>query len=140
MEGAFGRQRRFRRPTINITPLIDVMFLLLIFFMLTTTFREHLGIDVSLPQAATAESMEITKHEVTVKATGEIYFGGNRVDLPGLRTALETVLQEEPRTPIVLRADKDAAFQDVIRVIDMCRAVGGLQLIIPTHLPSEEWQ
>lgn len=133
MEGAFGAPRRHRRPVINITSLIDVMFLLLIFFMLTTTFREQMGIDVALPEAATAAASDAVEHEITVRDTGELYFRSVRVDWETLRAELESVLRDAPGAPIVLRADKAAEFQDVVRVMDLCRSVGGLQLIIPTH-------
>ena len=75
MHGPFGSWRRKRRPNINITPLIDVMFLLLIFFMVSSTFRERLGIDIALPEAQSAREQELEPHEITVGPEGELFFG-----------------------------------------------------------------
>jgi biopolymer transport protein ExbD len=133
MDRAFGAPRKTRRPIINITSLIDVMFLLLIFFMISSTFREHFGIDVSLPSADTAVSQEQNTHDITVSAQGGVFFGGDVVSVVELRAALADLLEKEPEASIVLRADEKAAFQDVIKVIDTARKVGGTQLVIPTE-------
>lgn len=128
-------RRRGRRPTINITSLIDVMFLLLIFFMVSSTFREQIGIDITLPAAATATEQQPAQHVITVRADGAILFGPNQtVTSPEqLRQALQELLAADPETVLLLRADEAAAFQDVITVIDITRSVGGSRLIIPTQ-------
>lgn len=133
MDGAFGAKRH-RRPTINITPLIDVLFLLLIFFMVSSTFREHLGIDVALPRAGTGAPLEEKPpHEVSVKASGEVYLGQRLVSDEELREALAALVKEDPDVEITLRADEDAPFQRFITVIDAARQAGGAKLIIPTQ-------
>jgi biopolymer transport protein ExbD len=133
MEGSFGSRRRIRRPTINITSLIDVMFLLLIFFMVSSTFREHLGIDVALPEAATATEQKKPEYSITVGADGTVHFGEAVVTSPELRKSLVALMEKEPDATVVLRADKDAPFQDWIGVIDIAREVGGKQLTISTQ-------
>lgn len=133
MDGAFGA-RKHRRPVINITPLIDVMFLLLIFFMVSSTFREQLGIDVTLPRAGSGEVLEERqRHEVTVKASGDIYFGQRRVTDAELKEALAALVAEDPEVEITLRADADAKVQRWVTVIDLAREAGGGRLIIPTQ-------
>jgi len=135
MDGVFGMRRRLRRPTINITSLIDVMFLLLIFFMVSSTFREQIGIDITLPVAATATEQQPAQQVITVRADGAILFGPDQaVTAPEqLRHALQELLAADPETVLLLRADEAAAFQDVITVIDIARSVGGSRLIIPTE-------
>lgn len=133
MEGAFGSHRRRKRPVINITSLIDVMFILLIFLMVTTTFREHLGIDVTLPAADDASPQELTPHEITVDANGILHLGEQRVSESELRESLVELLGREPDATLVLRADESADFGHVVRAIDIAQAVGGNRLIIPTH-------
>lgn len=132
MHGPFGSWRRKRRPNINITPLIDVMFLLLIFFMVSSTFRERLGIDIALPEAQSAREQELEPHEITVGPEGELFFGKRRVNQTELRSSLVELLAREPDAKLVLRADKQAAFQHVVSAMDIAREVGGRQLIIPT--------
>lgn len=138
MFDAFDLHRRRRRPHINITSLIDVMFLLLIFFMVTTTFKEQLGIDVSLPEAETTETHKAGTHEITVTASGEYYFGEQRVDEAGLRASLKELLATNPDAILVLRGDKSADFGRVVRAIDIARDLGGLKLIVPTRHLDED--
>lgn len=132
MSGAFNAPRLKRRPSINITPLIDVMFLLLIFFMVSSTFREQVGIEITLPGAETATAQEVEAYEIIVDRDGQIYFGDEPVDDAGLRSALARVLKEEPAARLVLRADREADFGRALRAMDIARDVGGERLIIPT--------
>ena len=132
MLGAFGTSRQHRRPAINITPLMDVMFLLLIFFMVSSTFKEQLGIDITLPQAATSENQKATPHEIVVDAAGNYRFHDKRVSLADLRTAVSTVVAENPEATLVLRADANADFGPVVRAIDIVKEAGGVRLVIPT--------
>ncbi|MDP7640000.1 MAG: biopolymer transporter ExbD [Candidatus Hydrogenedentes bacterium] len=133
MDGAFNTSRDKRRPTINITSLIDVMFLLLIFFMVSSTFKEELGIDISLPEAESAASQEMAPHDITVDGDGNFFFAQRSVDDQGLRESLTALLAEESDALLVLRADRAANFGRVARAIDIARAVGGERLVIPTE-------
>ncbi len=130
MHGPFNASRPRRKPSINITSLIDVMFLLLIFFMVSSTFREYYGVDVSLPGAETAVARETDSREIVIDRDGTIFFGQQRVDAAGLRQSLLSVLREEPDAKIVLRADRSTGFEHVLRVMDTAQAVGGRQLIV----------
>ncbi len=136
MDGPFGTNRRVRRPAINLTSLIDILFMLLIFFMLSSTFRNQLGIDIALPKAATSANQENTGKEIAVDASGAIFFNETPVSPAQLRGKLVELLKTEPGAALVLRADKNASFQNVLTVIDITREVGGGQLVIPT-LPGE---
>ena len=134
MSGTFNRPKHRRRPAINITSLIDVMFLLLIFFMVSSTFREDTGIDIRLPEAETASQQPMGAHEIVIDREGQYYIGKQRVDEERLREALVQLIADGQDTVFVLRADKDAAFGKVLRAIDIARDVGGERLIIPTDL------
>ncbi len=138
MSGIFGAHNKRKKPSINITPLIDVMFLLLIFFMVSSTFREHLGIDIELPRAESATEQQQGPHEVLVDATGQYYLDQEAMDLPELETALRALLEADPEAAIVLRSDEGATFQQGVAVLDLTRKIGGHRLIIPTRLPGEE--
>lgn len=137
MTGPFDTARHRRRPSINITSLIDVMFLLLIFFMVSSTFKQDSAIDITLPQAESATARELTTHEITVDAAGQAYLGGEPVDEAKLRADLEAILRADPNAPLVLRADEGADFGKVLRVIDIARSLHAANLVIPTApLPS----
>ena len=133
MDDAFGRRRARRRPSINITPLIDVMLLLLIFVMVSSTFRQHLGVDITLPKAATAEGQDVEPHEIGVRADGTLLWAGEDVTPEALRAALDALIAESPEALVTLRADEQAPFQDVLTAIDITRSAGGARLIIPTR-------
>ena len=134
MRTAFNRDRAQRKPTINITPLIDVMFLLLIFFMVSSTFKENLGIQVALPKVRTASEREISLREIVVDRAGQFFFNGEPVADAELRRRLAELLLQDPTASLVLRADREASFGRVLRAIDITREVGGSQLVIPTDL------
>lgn len=133
MPGPFGIERRRSKPVINITSLIDVMFILLIFLMVTTTFRKHVGIDVSLPSAEHASQQEVPSHEIVVTKEGHFFLGDRPVDAEELRSALGDLLKAQPDASLVLRADEQADFGAVVRAIDIARAIGGSRLVIPTR-------
>lgn len=115
------------------------MFLLLIFFMVTSTFRHRFGVDITLPEAETATDQQADTHEITVTAEGEYYFGQERVDEEGLRRAIADTLGKKDDATLVLRADDAADFGKVVRAIDIARATGGSRLVIPTkYLPRED--
>lgn len=137
MNGPFQTGPRRRRPAITITPLIDVMLLLLIFFMLTSTFRQSTGLDITLPQARSGSAQEMELHEIVVDREGQLFFGTTPVDEAGLRQQLTELLAEDADAQLILRADASAGFGRVIRAIDIAREVGGEQLIIPTDLPVD---
>ena len=134
MSNAFNRPTKRRKPAINLTSLIDVMFLLVIFLTVSTTFRDQLGIDVTLPQAGTAEITPMEQEAAIVVTTeGAYYFAGVPVDDAGLREALADWAARDDAPSLVLRADEGASFGRVIRVLDIAREVGGTDLVIPTQ-------
>lgn len=137
MSGAFNARRPRRRPSINIAPLIDVMFLLLIFFMVSSTFRDQLGIGVDLPSAETATKQDITQHKINVNKNGAIFFDGEEIDTSQVRDKLQAILDEDPETPIALEADNEAPFGPIVLVIDTARKLGAKKIIVPTSLPDE---
>ena len=133
MSQAFGSPQKRRKPTINITSLIDVMFLLLIFFMISSTFKkEEQAIDITLPQSGTSIAQPLDYKEVMVDGHGVLFINGNQVQNTELKKQLATILAKEPESRIVLRADADADWQAVVNVIDIVKAVGVHNLIIPT--------
>ena len=137
MAGVFNSPQHKRKPSVNVTPLIDVLFLLLIFFMVSSTFREDLAIDITLPAAESAVNQDLTAKEIAVDRAGVVYFEGRTVSEQELRQALRTVLEDDPRATLVLRADDRADFGRVLRVIDIARDLNVQNLIIPTDLLEE---
>lgn len=120
-------------PRIEIAPLIDVVFLLLLFFLLTTTFVRHRSIDVLLPESGSAESM--TDHDelvVHIGADGSVMFEGEVVDREVLQEALARAEREEPGRVLLLKADRDASHGSVVSVMDVAGSVGLERISIVT--------
>lgn len=127
---------------ISLTPLIDVVFLLLIFFMVTTTFDRQTGIKIDLPKASTkAEAFE--QVEVVIDAQGRFYVDDHAVtntQVATLRKALKVVLDESPDKALVIRADGRAPHQAFVTVMDVAQLLGVKRLKIATQRASDSTQ
>ena len=133
-----GRARRRAAVDINMTPLIDIVFILLIFFLMTSTFIQDSGFKVDLPSAS-AENADEIFDALTVQITsrGEIVLQGTTTDSDGLAgelTKLKAQLESENRAAtLMVQADQDAPHGVVVEVLDTARAVGLTDLAIGTY-------
>lgn len=133
-------RRRVEEPQLNLTSLIDVVFLLLIFFMLTTTFVRNPGLKITLPQAGEQRSVSADDQvEVVVDAMDRIYIAGNVVaaNAQPLRVALQRRANGNYQQPLLIRADGRASHQAVVRVMDAAAALGFSRVDIATQPVSE---
>ncbi|HIZ49705.1 MAG TPA: biopolymer transporter ExbD [Candidatus Pseudomonas excrementavium] len=133
--------RRTRREEVgvNLTPLIDVVFLLLIFFMVSTTFTRETQLQLDLPESASGEPVEnqnLEQIEVLVSAAGEVTINGKSLINPNL-DSLQTALQREAggnnSLPVVITADAKASHQSVITVMDAAGQQGFSRLRLTTN-------
>lgn len=109
---------------LNMAPLIDMVFLLLIFFAVTTSFVKEAGIDVQRASAATAEVKERAGIMIGVSNDGEVYMNGRKVDIRSVRGLIERALAEDPGSGVVVVADKRSMTGAVVQVMDQCRLAG----------------
>ena len=123
---------RPRRVTLDLTPLIDVVLMLVIFFMLTTTFVLSSGIKVDLPQGGSKRQVHENDAVVIVTADGSIYYDDERVALEALQAALRQRYQQQPGVRIIIKADTHAEHGWVVAVMDMAKAIGIARLAIAT--------
>ena len=127
---------------VNITPLIDVVFLLLIFFMVSTTFERESEIEIMLPQAAAnAVPTDEFVMQVTIDAEGTYYVNGKRVvnsKIETLKKAMKEVAGDRKDPPIILSADAQTPHQAVITVMDAARQLGFVHLNFATTQSNEE--
>ena len=119
-----GLRRGGRGVDINMGPLIDMVFLLLIFFVVTTSFVKETGIDVERPTAATAEMKEKGNVLIGVTGDGRVYLDRKRIDVRSVRAHMARVLAENPESSVVIVADKQSQTGIVIQVMDQCRLAG----------------
>ena len=112
---------------INLSPLIDMVFLLLIFFMVTTVFVQETGVAVQKPKAASAETLEKTSILIAVTRDGRVVYGGQDVGLNRLRGLIARLLKSRD-LPVIIIADEQAVTGRVVEVIDQCK-LGGAQKV-----------
>ncbi len=117
-------RRKSRTAEINISPLIDLVFLLLIFFMVTTSFVRETGVEVERPTATTAVSSDNSNILVAVTDQGEVFFDSQRVDVRTVRSHIARAIAENPGAEVIVVADKHSETGVVVRVMDQCRLAG----------------
>ena len=115
---------------INITSLIDVMFLLLIFFMVTSTFLDRPGMKLELPSAESAEVARVEKLVLYISSDNEVVFNGTPVALDNLEETMLAALSDIEDRTLVLNADKSVQHGTVIRVMDIAKKIGLEKLVI----------
>jgi biopolymer transport protein ExbD len=125
------------RVDINMGPLIDMVFLLLIFFVVTTSFVKEAGIDVQRSTAATAEVKERGNIMIGVSPEGEVYMEGKRVDIRSVRSLVERALAEDPDSGVVIVADKHSETGAVVKVMDQCRLAGAKNVSLAAKREGE---
>ncbi|RLB10250.1 MAG: biopolymer transporter ExbD [Deltaproteobacteria bacterium] len=126
-----------RTTDINIAPLIDLVFLLLIFFLVTTSFVKETGIDVNRPTASTAMPKEKGNILIGVDSDGRVFLEGRQIDIRSVQAHIERCLAENPEGSIVIVADKNSHTGIVIRVMDQCRLAGAKNISIAAARPGK---
>ncbi len=129
-------------PAVNLTPLIDVVFILLIFFMVSTTFQRESEIKIELPEAS-SEAVEEEKDtlEIVIDADGRYFIDNQQVvntELATLKTAISKFLGEQTDLPVVIRADRNTPYQAVVRAMDATAQLGLLKMSLATSQPESE--
>jgi biopolymer transport protein ExbD len=109
---------------INMTPMLDVVFIMLIFFIVTASFVKEAGIDVNRPEAATAVKKERANILVAISDKGEIWINKRQVDVRAVQANIERLKAENPQGSVVIQADKKATTDTLIKVMDASRAAG----------------
>ena len=109
---------------INMTPMLDVVFIMLIFFIVTASFVKEAGIDVNRPEAATAVKKERANILVAISDQGEIWINKRQIDVRAVQANIERLKAENPQGSVVIQADKKATTDTLIKVMDAARAAG----------------
>jgi len=126
----YKNSRRTRTVELNMTPLIDMVFILLIFFLVTTSFVKESGVDVQRPIASTATLKKKVNMLIGVTREGLIYIAGQTVDIRSVRGQVEKFLADNPEASVVVVADKASQTGTVIQVLDACRLAGAKNISI----------
>jgi biopolymer transport protein ExbD len=119
---------------INISPLIDMVFILLLFFIVTTSFVEETGVEVDKPQAASAIQIEKNSVLIAVTAKGQVVHGGREIGVSGVRPLVRRLTQKEV-VPVVIQVDENASAGIVVRVIDESKLGGARNVSLAAEQP-----
>jgi len=118
---------------LDIAPLIDIVFLLLVFFMLTSTFIVPEAIELELPESSSAQQVsDITPIVVSLDQTGQLALNDERVELEQLRAVIEPLIKQNADAPITLKSDASTRVQQLLQVMDEIRAAGGTDVALAT--------
>ncbi len=132
--------RKFKRrgggddeSDINLTPMLDVVFIMLIFFIVTATFIKQAGINVNRPDAMTAEQKPTVAMLIAISPNGEIWIDKKRVDPAAVRAHIEKLHAENPKGGLVVQADKQSTNEKLMAVLSAARAAGLQEVAISTE-------
>ena len=126
--------RQTAEPTLNLSPLIDVIFILLIFVILVARFVDQERLDVTLPSAAAGRPAEVDALQLTISQEGEIFVEGKRVERDDLSDRLE--VERQSFTRAVVMADQDGAVQDAVFVLSAAKLAGFQGVALATRPPD----
>lgn len=126
-------EKKKKNIVINITSLIDVLFLLLIFFMVSSTFIEQPAMKLDLPKTSQKKTSRIENYSLFVTKEEEIFLNEEKIELTSLQSRLEVIKDEIETEGIVLQADEEIRYGLVIEVMDIIKTVGIQKLIVATE-------
>ena len=115
---------------INVTPMLDVVFIMLIFFIVTASFVKESGIDVNRPNAATAERKQRASILIAISKNNEVWIEKRRVDVRAVRANVERLLAENPQGSVVIQADEKSENGLFVKVMDQARLAGATSVAI----------
>ncbi len=127
------RRRRVRSQDdmeVNVTPMLDVVFIMLIFFIVTASFVKEAGLDVNRPDAATAERKERGNILVAITENGQIWINKRQVDPRAVRANIERMHAENPQGSVVIQADENSRSGLIVQVMDAARLAGVYEVSI----------
>ena len=127
---------RNKQTELNMTPLIDMVFILLIFFIVTTSFVKEAGVEINRPVANTAVTNESTSLVIGITQSNEVWIEGKIYDVRSVRGYMNRFLAETPEGAVVIAADKECKSGLLIKVLDACRESGATNLSVAARNPA----
>ena len=131
-------KRKRKRPELTIAPLIDIVFLLLIFFVVTTTFSQETGVVVEKPKAVKSDLIPKENLIIAVTREGQIYMEKENLSLKEVRAKVRKRLAKYPATTVIIMPDKETLTGILVDVLDECKIAGATKLSIATKVEINE--
>ena len=132
-----NRSSSEQNADIDMTPMLDIVFIMLIFFIVTTSFVKESGIDVNRPSAATGKIKAQGNIIVGIRANGDVWIDKRLVDFRAVRANVSRLHRENPLGSVIITADKDTKTQALVQVIDQIRLAGIMHPAIATVSESK---
>lgn len=133
MQQRLGQRLEQQQQAIDMSPLLDVVFILLIFFIVTTVFVRETGVDVDKPQAVSASQLQQLVILLAITDQGGVYYDGSNIGADGVRATVEQLLRERSR-PVVLQVDKAVPAELLVKVLDNAKLAGATQISLATAM------
>lgn len=131
MSDVFGdSDAREDENAIDLTPMLDVVFIMLIFFIVTATFVKEAGVDVERPLASTAERQDLANILIAITPEDDVWIDGNRVDVRDMSTLIKRLHAENPQGSVVIQADRDSTHKTLKQVMDAVQKAGVGQVAV----------
>ena len=118
---------------VNVTPLLDIVFIMLIFFIVTSTFVKEPGVDINRPEASTATERKLASILVAITADNEIWINKEEVELDGVRLAVEALKRENPKGTAAIQVDSRADSRYLVEVANQIRNAGVTDIAVSTE-------
>jgi len=131
-----ARRAKAKGLEINIAPLIDMVFILLIFFLVTTSFVKETGVDINRPAASTAVSKAKANIQIGITKDNRVYMDKREIDIRAVRAHVERALAENPEGEVVIVADEGSFTGITIKVMDGCKLAGAEKISVAASLMS----
>ena len=132
-------KRIHRNPedgNIDLTPMLDVVFILLIFFIVTTSFVRETGVDINRPSAATAEKKSKGNILIAIKPNGDIWIDNRNIDIRAIRANIQSLKARFPQSSVIIQSDQDACTGTLVKVMDQIRLAGVQNISIAASVDS----
>jgi biopolymer transport protein ExbD len=118
---------------IDLTPMLDVVFIMLIFFIVTASFIKEAGVEVNRPEASTSNPKDNVNILIAVTGDDQVWMDGRRVDVRAVRANVERMHAENPKGAVVIQADNTSTTETVVKVLDAAREAGVMDVSLATE-------
>lgn len=132
------REKRVTKSIINLTPMVDMLFLILLFFLVTSSFIEQPNIKLELPSTKFASTSKIEERILTISQDGKLFFQNQPVERKNLVSVLKSAFSKQDDKTLVLRADKNVSYGVVVDVMDAAKGAGLRRIVAPTIIEPEK--
>lgn len=123
---------------INMTPMLDVVFIMLIFFIVTTSFVRETGVEVNRPLAESSEKLPQNAILVAITSNNQIWIDRHRIDARAVRRNIERLLAETPGSTVIIQADETAPTGTLINVLDQTKLAGAKNIAVSSNQSSNQ--